>query len=205
MDKKIIIALAAVLSIVYSCNSVSINSNKVVPLIAKYDTVNFGSEKSVKNYREFFFISGATKLDNGVAIKTNGKGVNVWIDSVLYFSKHENKFVAVASTLDYGFSLLYYNGDSLSIEVIAINRPKVEECKANNFNVISITDSSYNSGYLTKSFLFYRIARDGTLGEKKDYFPQKKATHDYNFNISIKCTKDSVILYNGRTIEYIYK
>jgi hypothetical protein len=206
MEKKIIITLAVLLSIVCSCNSVSIQDrNKAVPDITKYDTVYFGSEESLMNYSEIFLVNGATKLNNGVAVKTRGKGVNVWLDSLLYFSKQENRLIVVASTLDYGFSLLYYNGDSLSIEKIAINKPIVEDCKTSKFSVISITDSSFNSGYLIKSMLFYKLNNDGTLSEKKEYFPQKKEGQAYDFSIIKKCTNDSVTLYKGKVVDYIYK
>lgn len=205
MEKKIIIALASSVLMVYSCNSKSINDDKAMSGIAKHDTVYFGSEKSLRNYREKFLINGATELNNGVAIKTNGVGINVWIDSLLYFSKHENKLVAVASTLDHGFSLIYYNGDSLSIEKIAINKPAVEDCKTNNFRVVSITDSSFNSGYLIKSMLFFKLNNNGTLEERKEYFPKKKENEKYDFIIRTECYKDSVIIFRNDKAEYTFK
>lgn len=205
MEKKIVITLIALALIGMSCNSKPVNDNKTVLEVAKHDTIYFGSEKSFEKYRDSFVINGAIKVDNGLAIETKGKGVNVWIDSLLYFFKHETKIVAIASTLDYGYCLLYYNGDSLSSEVIAVNQPTVEEFKTNKFNLIYIADSSFNSGYLIKSFLFFRIGKDGILNDKKEYFPQKKEKEKYDFVIRTECYKDSVIIFKNGKPEYTYK
>lgn len=188
-----------------ACNSKSVNNNKTILEVATYDTIYFGSEKSLIKYRDSFLIYGAIKVDNGIAIETKSKGFSVWVDSLLYFFKHETKIVAIASTLDYGYCLLYYNGDSLSNEVIAVNQPTVQECKTNKFYVISIADSSFNSGYLIKSLLFYRIRKDGVLNDKKEYFPQKKDYEKYDFVIRTECYNDSVIIFRNGKPEYTYK
>lgn len=205
MEKKIIIILVAFVLVVCSCKSKPANNNKTTPEIARHDTVYFGSEKSLMSYGENFLINRAIKFNNGIAIRTNGKGVNVWIDSLLYFSKHRNKFVAISSTLDYGFSLLYYNEDSLSIESIAINQPIVREYKTSKFKVINIIDSSFNSGCLIKSILFYKINNDGTLGGRREFFPQKKENENYDFYITTECSNDSVVIYKNKAIECTYK
>lgn len=205
MEKEIVTILAVFILVVCSCRSKPVNKNITRPEIVRHDTVYFGSERSLMNYGEKFLINKAVKSNNGIAIWTSGKGVNVWIDSLLYFSKHRNKFVAVSSTLDHGFSLLYYNEDSLSIESISINQPVVREYKTSKFKVISIIDSCFNSGYLIKSILFYKINNDGTLRDKREFFPRKKEKRNYDFYITTECKNNSVVIYKNKAIEYIYK
>ena len=179
--------------------------NKDKQNVVKCDTIFFGSDKDLVTYKDSLFITGATVYNNSLVYKTKGKGLSVWIDSLLYVVKYQNKFMALSATLDQGYNLLYFNGDSLYIEKIAINSPLIEKCETNKFKVISVTDSIYNFGYLSKSILFYKVDSNGMLGEKREYFPKKKENENYDFFIKTEWHKDSVTIFRNGKPEYTYK
>jgi hypothetical protein len=206
MEKKVIIILSVLVLTGCSFNNKPLkHGDDSIKVVAKHDTIYFGSDKSFISCKDLLLIDSTTVFNNGLIYNTIGKGLNVWIDSLFYSFKFKNTFAAVAATLDQGYSFLYYNGDSLTIEKVAINKPSVKEYKTSRFQVFSIIDSSFNSGYLIKSILFYRVNNDGVLGAKKEYFPQKKKGEKYNFSIGTKCYSDSLVIFRNNTVEYTYK
>lgn len=199
----------AVTTLIFSIGCVSNQSNREKSVvdsqnIATYDSIFFGSDRSLDIYKNMFPVNDSAHFSNGLILKTKGQGLSVWIDRLFYFSMHQNKFVAVSSTLNYGVALLYYNGDSLMVEKVATNKPAIEECKTNTFKVIRITDSVYNSGNLIKSILFYKFTNNGELIDKKEYFPSKKENENFDFSIKTACYKDSIIILKNGSVVYTY-
>lgn len=205
MEKKIIMMLAIIALMRCSNTNPDGVEQKDKQSIVRCDTIFFGSDKALMDYKDNLIVDGATVLNNALIYKTKGKGLSVWIDSLLFKEKQQNNFVSVSFTLDQGYSLLYFNGDSLLVEKIAINKPVIEVYKTDKFKLLSITDSIYNSGYLSKSILFYKIGNNGIVGDKKEYFPKKKENEKYDFVINTKCYKDSVTIFRNGEQEYTYK
>lgn len=200
MEKKIIFILLGFALAACVCK----NNTAVCPKMA-YDTLYFSSAGSLKKYKKKFEIEGSAALNQGLIIPSQGQGVEVWIDSLFYFHGRNHTFISIASTSDYGTCLLYYNGDSLLIEKVAINTPSIEECKTNKHKIIEVSDSSYNSGYLIKSVLLYMVDEDGYLINKKSYFPQRKEPQAYDFVVTIRCMNDSIIIYKNNKEDLIWK
>ncbi len=204
MEKKIIIVW--IILYLFGCSSENPNSTVNINQVEiKYDTILFGSEKSLINYIDTFQIDNVKHIEYGLLIKSKGNGIGVWIDSLIFHFRNNNRFISVVSSLNYGYSLLYYNGDSLFVEKVATNKPKVKKYDTNKFSIICITDSSYTYGIFNKSMIFYRYDILGNLTDRKAYYPIKEENKKYNFNILAKIKGDSIFVYKDENIDFVYK
>ena len=203
MEKKITIILFIVVLAIFSCMKKSVYDSKITNT-KEHDTIYFGSDKSFMQYRDSFLLENTSTADHYVVFQSVGKGKSIWIDSLLYINKQQSKIAVIVHSLDYGYCLIYYNGDSLTHDIISINTPIVRECVANSFKIINITDSLFNSGILTKSQLFYRIENNGVISDKKSYFAQK-IENKFDFTINMVCNSHSVIILKNGYLEHEYK
>jgi len=202
MEKKIIV-LIPILFLLLNCstseNSKNIDETQIVGK-GNYDTIFFANE-NIKT----LVLEGAKTITNGIILETKGKGKSVWLDSLDYSIKLNGKFFLIASTPESKTLMLYFNGDSIIMEDVAINKPFIEDFKLNKSTVISIIDSSYNSGYLIKSVLFYQIDYNGILKNKKEYFPQKKDSEkQYDFTLMPEIVKDTLFIHKNKVVDYKY-
>lgn len=204
MEKKVKnITVQLFLLALLSCSQSQTNNKREISEVitkSNYDTLFFANEHVSK-----LVIKEAKQIKNGIILPTKGKGINIWLDSLLYKSQTDNKFLLLSSTPENETLMIYYNGDSTTVEKIAINKPIVNEYKLSNSKVISIIDSSYNSGYLIKSLLFYKINGAGLLLDKKDYFCKKKGTDKkYDFIIDTRILRDTLMILKNNVVDYKY-
>lgn len=162
-----------------------------------YDTIFFANN-NVKS----LLLEGSRAIQNGIVIETKDNSESVWLDSIKYSN---GKSFLIASTPEAQTMMLYFDRDTSIIEKVAINKPSIEEFKLPSSTVVLVTDSSFNSGYLIKSMLFYQVDDQGKLKDKREYFPLKKASEkQFDFTVIPKMVKDTLFLYKNDKVDYRY-
>lgn len=202
MEKKIIIFLLLFVGFCISCSSKSDPKFKLAKSVQKVvqDTIFFETDKLW--LRDLFPHPGVTKFDQGLLITSTGKGKSIWVDSVFYGVRYDSTFFAIVSSLDFGCSLLYHNGDSLRIESAGFKHPIINEFTGNKNKVVCVTDNAYASGYLNKTILCYKLDANGLMKDKQAFFPKKEDINgEYDFDITFSRKGNKFyILKNGISI-----
>ena len=164
--------LLLILTIAFSCCSQDNNKN-LLGEKEQFDTIYFASERSIQQYQYAFLVEGAIKSHKFLTFKTIGEGSVVWIDSVLFKKKSQDAFFTIVRQPTQGYYVLYYNGDSLSEEIIAKRCPSIysNTVEGSNLEVI-IRDSIYNSGYFNNIYFKYILSNSCLLLNKEEKFIQ---------------------------------
>ena len=203
MGTKIVIVVLC-LSILPICKNTLECKN--IARTGKYDTLWFAcTDDLVAKYSNLFHVKGAKVFHRGVELKTNDQREMVTLDTVYYFRRFDDKFIAVAGMKYMIALMLYYNGDSLFQDVVAKYSLKVKEYKSKNFIVICVSERKWVFGTFMKSMIFYKIDNNGILGPKKSYFLDRIKKGRYNNEITATVKGDSVIIYKNGKVDYVYK
>jgi hypothetical protein len=177
METKINIILLVIGLINFGCSNH--NSNKFIIETVNYDTIYFASENNIHKYQSAYFVEGAIKEQNFVALKSIGKSSIVWIDSILYEKKGIKSFFSIIREPTRGYYVIYYNGDSIIEQVVSKKCPKIDiNIKDREFTMITIRDSMYNSGFLDMVVFNYTLSDSCILLKEELNFPKIPINHE---------------------------
>ena len=212
MKIKILFQTIVIAFCVVSCHQKSPQINKVSDNKSKHDTIYFSSKELMQDYKSIFMVKGShlgkqgtESGDRSIEFDTKGVGRCVGVDTVFYYQRCGNKFIAVVTIASFWPELIYYNGDSLFTEVVANFSPDVKEYKTKNFTVICITESRWVVGRFVKTMLYYRINNDGVLWPKRYYDATRLKSGIYDTTISVKIKGESIVMYKNKKLDFIYK
>ena len=200
MEKKIIFCLFVFL--LTSCSN-SVDNSIVSKASNAYDTIFFSSENATTRYRKVFNMYESFIDENYVIYKSKGKGNIIWIDTVLHFETNSYQFYSICSIPTQGYYLVFFNGDSLESQKVAINQPQITEYHCDNFTVLCIVDTTYYSGYTNVCSIFYQIA-DFSIVAKETYFNKRFEDENFDFLLSIKKDNSTVSILKNTKLDFVF-
>ncbi|MGM0613625.1 MAG: hypothetical protein ACQESM_08965 [Bacteroidota bacterium] len=170
MEKKIVIILLFIVSAI-SCKNTDSNNRDSAPPVRSFDTISFASENCLQENSTIFLVKGATKEQNYILLRSTAEGNNIWIDTLLFKKKSQERFFSIIRQPTQGYFVLYYNGDSLYNQMVAKNYPRIDtNIVKGEYIEIIIRDSLYNSGYLNYMTFQYKLSNNYMLLDKKSSF-----------------------------------
>ena len=172
----------------------------------KYDTIWMGLEKTRAKYSQLFLVPGARAFERGVELKTKSQGNEESIDTVYYFHRVGDKFVAVAGLGEGWRMLLYYNGDSLAVNVAGGSGVMtVNEYVSSKFTVFCVVEKRWLWGKFVIFKGYYKMDNNGILDKVRNYTSTRLKKGFYDTTIISRLKGDSVIIYKNGRIDYVYK
>jgi hypothetical protein len=204
MGKKITFGILA-LSIIGICCSSNRESDsagsqdKGLPK-PYYDTIFFEKE-SAQMFECIDSIRGSAITEYYILLESKGAGKGVWIDSILHLDCTKHRLAMIARSPDRSsYQWIYFNGDSVSNEIIAKNAPSVRSYKMDDFTVIVASDDIHNSGNVIRAHLFFKINRTGGIEERLKFFqnldPTSKTPKDFYLTIN-EVSRDTLLIVKG--------
>ncbi|MCF8332449.1 MAG: hypothetical protein K9H84_08365 [Bacteroidales bacterium] len=170
MEKKIGIILLFI-AFAISCKNTDSNNKDSAHSVSNFDTISFASENCLQENSTIFLVKGATKEENYILLKSTAEGSNVWIDSLLFKKKGQERFFSIIRQPTQGYFVLYYNSDSLYDQIVAKNYPRIDTNIVNGEYIeVIIRDSTYNSGYLNYMLFKYKLSKSCILLDDKSSF-----------------------------------
>ncbi|MCE1188320.1 MAG: hypothetical protein LWX56_04190 [Ignavibacteria bacterium] len=205
METKVIILLICIMLGVFFCCRKPDSQKKVNDNTTKYDTLWLGLPSTRAKYSEMFHVKRTRLFSKGVELETKGHGIEVDMDTVYYYHRVGETFVAVVGLKEDRPLLINYNGDSLHYEIAGIWYVTVNEYKTNRFTAFCIINKNWIFGEYVINKSFYKINNYGLLSEGRDYTSIRIKKGIYDTLITSKIKGDSMIIYKNGRIDYVYK
>jgi hypothetical protein len=172
------IGLLAVIwvAVVGGCSTKNQSSENGKHQTVRYDTVFFSADLALEGDCKRHQVL-PTDSPNFLLFNTIGRGQGLWLDTIVYSKCWNDQMAIVGRTADrFRWQLVYYSGDSLQSTIVSINRPTINEFKMNGFTVITLSDTIYNSGTLTRTNNLHVI----------DYSNRSHEIHQFHQGVDIK-------------------